>query len=286
MTEQTYSRYNTLVEEISRDPLSADLLFTIFASQVGTGFEDKSMPHPEGKTVEEIIQTMPSMQQLANYSTDEHLTQAIGADAAKILHFAILDSPSAYKCLSGSEEIASLSRQNPTENQPKCYQFKAIQSPPGKELIFQAIKSKFNSSRYLWHCSPSDRYYYINQINKSDTNLYEPVGIYGINDTYFASSSDTVFHYSPAIHNKYLNSQLGKEITITFLFEVVNLPDTPSGIVVQINNQNIRFSGDLKYVCGLYKLSFKEACIIRYLFVNLDANVDLENNHSLLGSLK
>ena len=76
-----------------------------------------------------------------------------------------MDSPTAYICLPESEEIVSLRKQNPTDNQPKCYQFKAIQSPPGKEQIFQAIKAKFNSSVYLWHCAKSDHYYQINQIN-------------------------------------------------------------------------------------------------------------------------
>ncbi|KAK8843552.1 hypothetical protein M9Y10_024608 [Tritrichomonas musculus] len=64
---------------------------------------------------------MPSMQQLASYSNDELLAQAIGAEAAKILHFAILDSPTAYVCLPKSEEIASLRRQNQTDDQPKCF---------------------------------------------------------------------------------------------------------------------------------------------------------------------
>lgn len=127
---------------------------------------------------------MPSMQQLASYSNDEQLAQAIGAEAAKILHFAILDSPTAYVCLPKSEEIASLRRQNQTDDQPKCYQFKAIQSPPGKEQFFHAIKAKFNSSVYLWHFSISGHYFQINQINESDRNLYEPPMNHVSNDAF------------------------------------------------------------------------------------------------------
>lgn len=290
MTAKIFHRYNSLVEEISRDPLSADLLLTIFAAQVGAQFEDKRAPHPNGKTVEEIIQSMPPMQQLASYSNDEQLIQAIGTDAAEILHFAILDSPSAYICLPESEEVASLRIQNPTENHPKCYQFKVIESPPGKEQIFQAIKSKYNSTRYLWHGSSADRWFRINQFGLLSTSDHPQLMVTGSTlgtGIYLAPSSTTSTSYSREFSNKYTNSQLGKKIKITALCEVINLPEKENGTIdVQVNNQTKTFAGKLSFHDWTYTLTLPEACIIRYLFVNLDADVNLDKDQSLLDSLK
>ena len=68
----------TLVQEISRDPLSADLLFTLFSSTVGTTFYDSNAPQPKAKTIEELINTMPPMDQLGSYPSDDELERAIG----------------------------------------------------------------------------------------------------------------------------------------------------------------------------------------------------------------
>lgn len=79
-----FSRNKTLAQGISRDPISADLLFLIFASTVGTQFYDSQAPQPKEKSVEEIVKSMSPMQQLASYSSDEKIKRAIGAEATSI----------------------------------------------------------------------------------------------------------------------------------------------------------------------------------------------------------
>ena len=107
-----FTRKKTLLQEIKRDPLAADLIFTLFASAVGTDFFDPNTPTPKEKTLEEIVKTMPPMQQLASYSNESELIDAIGSEAFDVLRCAILDCPSAYALLNDSLEIPELKEQN------------------------------------------------------------------------------------------------------------------------------------------------------------------------------
>ena len=114
--------------------------------------------------------------------------------------------------------MPALRRQEPTSGQPKCFQFKVIESQQGKEENFQAIKAKYNSSIYLWHSSTVDSWYGINKLGLASTANYPELTRTGSAydpGIYLAQDSTTSLSYATLYENKYLNSQLGKKICIT-----------------------------------------------------------------------
>lgn len=123
------------------------------------------------------------MQQLANLSSNSEIENIIGSDTTEILRFYILESGSTYACLPDHSNF---------------YKFKAIDSPLGKEQIFQVLKAKFNGSHYLWHGSRLDRWFSIAQkglIDASKTKLMS-VG------STFENKGATCLSYSSELENK------------------------------------------------------------------------------------
>lgn len=272
-----YIPQDTLVKEIARDPLAADLLFSIFTSAVGTKFLDPKTPKPTEKTIEEIIQNMPPMQTLAGYASDSELEQAIGKDSYNILKHVILESPSSFALLPKSLEIPELRRQNPGDNQERCLQFISISSPENKENIFQQIKAKYNTSYFLLHASKADRWHQIIREelkNLSGIDLIKSGATFGVGIYLYPQTSEAVKHIGPN-ENKYPNSQLGKQISILALCEV---PDLPWGVdvTIQVEGQPKPINGILREFNSAFTLTLEQACMVRILLVNCDADVNVK----------
>lgn len=281
-----FTRQKTLVEEISRDPVSADLLFTLFSSAVGTEFLDPRTPMPKDKTLEKIVQTMPSMRELAKCSNDTELKSKVGSESFDVLHCAILECPSAYALLPESLEIPEFRRQNTNDNE-KCYQFAVIESPPEKEHLFQLCKEKAKGSIYLTHGSIPERWHQINREELRDMSKTPRLVLNG--STYgpgisLSPKTDQSIAYGREMSNKYPKSELGSKISIVCLCEVANLPNREEVSVKVDDNKTL--TGELRFHEYSYTLTLEEACIIRYLFVNLDSKVDTLNNQTVINHLQ
>ena len=282
---QKYIKQNSIVKEIARDPFAADLLFTLFSSAVGTMYQDPRVPIPKEKTLEEIVQSMPPMQQLVSYSNDTELIQVIGSESADVLRCAILECPSSYALLPESLEIPEFKKQTPGDDNKKCYQFIAIQSPPEKEEMFQFIKSKVNGSMFAFHGSEPKCWNKINREelkNLTGTKFMLHGSAYG-EGIGLTLNSDTAIQYSLETPNQYPNSQLGKNISIVALCEVANLPNREMvsfdfDSVANGNHQTCTLKGQIRKNDWNYMLTLEEACIIRYLFVNFDTKIDFEKS--------
>ena len=280
-----FTRKRTLLQEIKRDPLAADLLFTLFASAVGTDFFDPNTPTPKEKTLEEIVKTMPPMQQLASYSNESELIDAIGSEAFDVLRCAILDCPSAYALLNDSLEIPELKRTKSDDQ--KCYQFAVIESPAEKEKLFQLCKDKANDSIYLTHGSIPERWNQINREELKDSSKYPELMLHGA--AYgpgigLTPDSSFAHEYARETENKYPNSQLGNKISIIALCEVANFPDREE-IFIKVDDNKI-LTGKISSHQLMYTLTLEEACIIRYLIVNTDAKFNTLKDQQLINHLK
>lgn len=279
-----YVHQSTLTQEIARDPLSADLLFSFFASAAGTIYQDPNLPVPKDRTLEDIIQNMPPMQQLGSYSSDLELQQAIGQESYEILRSVILESPIAYSLLPSSLEVPEFRRQDTSEVKT-CYQFIAIQSPPEKEEIFQQIKSKANGSFFAWHGSVPQCWNKISREELKDmsgTKFMRNGCAYG-RGICLALDSSVGINYAMESPNKYKNSQLGQNISVLALCEVADLPNRKE-FKVEVKtaaggeNKTYELSGELRNNDWSYNLTLNEACIIRYLFVNFDAKINFHSD--------
>ena len=103
---------------------------------------------------------------------------------------------------------------------------------------------------------------------------------------YLTQDSATSLGYATIYENKYVNSQLGKKISITSMFEVVNLPNKePVNIEIDVKGKKEVLNGSLNFIDWAYHLTISEACIARYLFVNLDAKIDLIKDKEVTDAL-
>lgn len=104
---------------------------------------------------------------------------------------------------------------------------------------------------------------------------------------YFNPDSKTSISYATCYDNLYTNSKLGKKISVTSIFEVVNLPDNEKvSVEVDVDGKKQVLEGSLSFHGWIYNLTLAEACNARYLLVNLDADVDLTKDKTVTDAFK
>lgn len=273
----------TLVKEIARDPYVADLLFSVFACAYDTKFfNPQPNKTPKNKSFKSIIESMPKMKKLSELNDDSSLAQSIGFESADILRWVILTCRSNFLLLPRELEFPQF-RSSDSNN--KCYQFMALTASPEQETIFQQLKKKYGSF-FLWHGSPTERWHAIIRQglkNLSNTPLMGVGAAHG-EGIYFAPESMTSLSYSRTFQNMYPGSQLGENLNIIALCEVIKLPlnkDVVFNATIDADGSKSRFKtvrGVLKNHQWCYTLTMNEACIVRFLFVNLNQHANVINN--------
>lgn len=273
----------TLVKEIARDPYVADLLFSVFACAYDTKFfNPQPNKTPKNKSFKSIIESMPKMKKLSELNDDSSLAQSIGFESADILRWVILTCRSNFLLLPRELEFPQF---RSSDSYNKCYQFMALTSSPEQETIFQQLKKKYGSF-FLWHGSPTERWHAIIRQglkNLSNTPLMGVGAAHG-EGIYFAPESMTSLSYSRSFQNMYPGSQLGENLNIIALCEVIKLPlnkDVVFNATIDADGSKSRTKtvrGVLKNHQWCYTLTMNEACIVRFLFVNLNQHANVINN--------
>lgn len=264
----------SIIQEIKRDILVVDLLYTSFLCALDANFMEK-LP-PDFKSVENIkriIHRIPSLKEIVEiYPDDSSLCSGTGTDAFNLLRWIILSNRSQLFYLPKKIEIESLSS-------PTTYQFMALLSSPEQEDVFQQLKSKYGSM-YMWHGSPVCKWHSIIR-----TGLV--VGSrknYGYcNAIFMAANSAISLGYARPAVNSYKHSKFGRNINIIALMEVIKLPGMQD--VVENVSVLLQISGVLNDSPSVKTLTMEEACIVRCIIVNLNKSVDINSNPPDLPSL-
>ncbi|EAY07014.1 UBA/TS-N domain containing protein [Trichomonas vaginalis G3] len=241
--------------EILRDPDAADLVISMFAAAT----KDKWLiPAPPDFSVDEckqIVRTLPSMNTIiTTYKNDAEIINAIGERPMRLLRWILLTNRSQFMSLNGSLELAELKGGT-------AKMFLALSSTPQKEQRFRELQQQYGSL-FLWHGSPSSRWHAIfrNGLkNMSNTDGMLNGAAHG-NGIYFARDSSTSIGYSSHCDvsaNTYINSRF-KIMTIVALCEIAKVPA-------------------LKDHGWCHTLMQEEACIVRFLMLNLSRSIDIIN---------
>ena len=235
---------SSVVQEIQRDPLAADLMVSLFSSAMNTEY---LMPAPpENLDYRVLVQKFLSMNRMKDYQTDSQLAQEITAPAFELLRWILLSNRS---------QLISLPKKYKLTQFPGTYQFMTLISTPEAEKEFKRLKASYGSM-FLWHGSNGVRWHSIirNGLkNCSGTNLQANGAALG-SGIYFARSSSTSWGYSHSTKNN-AKSCLGKDLHIIGLCEVAQVPSRSSEIK------------GLKDHGWAHTLDIEEACVVRFLFV-------------------
>lgn len=273
----------SIIQEIKRDILVADLLITCFMCALNDNFMEQ-MP-PDFKSIDHIklvFRRIPSLKEiLEKYSDDSSLCSVIGSAAFNLLRWIILSNRSQLFYLPKKIEIESIAS-------PSAYQFMALLSSPEQEGVFQQLKSKYGSM-YMWHGSPVSRWHSIIRTGLvvGARKRYGPC-----NAIFMAANSATSLGYARNAINSYRHSKFGKNIHIIALMEVINLPSLQN----VVENVSVRdpitgkrytkqIGGVLTDNYSVKTLTMEEACIVRCIIVNLEKQVDINSNPPDLPSL-
>lgn len=267
----------SVIQEIKRDPMVADLTFSVFSSAIRTHYLTPSPPGFNEAAMEKICKNMPPMQQMAqSCQNDKELTHQIGAEAVSLLRWVLLSNRSHLIYLPPELQLP--------EFQPSK-QFLALISSPEAESTFQYLKDKYGSI-YLWHGSHGERWHSIirNGLkNGTGTKLQQNGAVLG-EGIYFARSSGTSWGYSKLSDNKYKSSVMGKQLHIISLVEIANLPigkEVTIDVPCHTPDKKVRMkkvSGVLKDHQWAHTLTLEEACVVRFVMVGGDFNVDVLKN--------
>ncbi|KAH0787410.1 UBA/TS-N domain containing protein [Histomonas meleagridis] len=238
----------SVAQEIRRDPLAADFLFTIFGTSLKSGYCNPSPPLNLFNVGKNLLSQLPSMRQIASSClTDADITRQFGKDTLDFLRWLLLSNKSHIITLPSSLQVK---QQN--HNIPTNFQFMTLISDQFAEDIFQKKKKKNHGrSLYMWHGSGADRWHSI--VRNGLKNMSKvPGGVihgtaYG-EGIYFAKNSSMSFDYSSKMSNKYIASELPKNLTMIALCEVVP-------------NASLSDHG------SLYTLKDESACIVRFVMV-------------------
>ena len=264
----------SVIQEIKRDPMVADLLFSMFSAAFKTEFLNPAPPGFTIKQMEKVFGAMPQMSQLAiSCQNDRELTLLIGAENVQLLRWVLLSNRSHLIYLPPELQLPEFRSSK---------QFMALISSPEAENAFQTLKEKYGSI-YLWHGSNGERWHSIvrNGLkNATGTKLQANGSVLG-EGIYFARDSKTSWGYSRQAENRYRNSIIGKQLHIISLVEIANIP---TGMDVTVEIPCLDSSGKImkKKVTGFLKdhkwahtLTLEEACVVRFLMVGGNFNVDV-----------
>ncbi|OHT07174.1 UBA/TS-N domain containing protein [Tritrichomonas foetus] len=264
----------SVIQEIRRDPLVADLILSMFSAAIKTPYLTPSPPGYTDPQIEKICATMPQMAQLASScQSDQDLTHQIGSDAVQLLRWVLLSNRS---------HLIYLPPQLSLPQFKSSKQFMALISSPESENAFQELKEKYGSI-YLWHGSNGERWHSIvrNGLkNATGTKLQANGSALG-EGIYFARDSKTSWGYSRTADNRYRASQMGKQLHIISLVEIAKIP-MGKNVTVTIPCRDAEGNLTQKNVTGFLKnhqwahtLTLEEACVVRFLMVGGDFEEDV-----------
>ncbi|EAX85134.1 UBA/TS-N domain containing protein [Trichomonas vaginalis G3] len=235
----------TVLQEIKRDPIVADLLLTMFSTAIGH-FLDPAPPKFSIQKMISIFNELPSVDVLRSFNSDQELCQRIGIDAYELIKWILLTNKSHFLALPNELKINEINAR---------FQFLTLISSVQKEEEFKKLKQKYGSI-YLWHGSGSDRWYSIlrNGLkNCSGTKLMKNGNRHG-DGIYFAKHIGISSCYMHQSQNVYKASKLSvnKNFNMIALCEVIN---------------------DEKYLTEhsnfCHTLTNEKLCIVRFLFINV-----------------
>ncbi|OHT10390.1 UBA/TS-N domain containing protein [Tritrichomonas foetus] len=252
---------NSVVQEIQRDPLVADLLLSLFSTALSSKYLNPAPPNFIPKLANDIISNLPSMETMAKYQNDNELRQKTSKEALDLLRWVLLSNRS---------QIISIPKVLQLREFPNTFQFMALLSTPESEKIFKKLKSKFGSI-FLWHGSDSERWHSIlrNGLkNATGTDMQANGSALG-EGIYFSKESQVSWGYCKSGKpNNYKRSVLGKEIIMIGLCEICNIgSDTTIDISPDPNQDPVRLHGFLKNHGWAHTLTMEKACVVRFLFV-------------------
>lgn len=257
---------------IKRDPLFVDLLLSAFScfNYNNTDFFEGSDLNRIYEPINRIIDLMPPMSRLSNFSNDSDLRDFIGNYAFKLLNKIFLSSSFSFIHLQHQFEIQVLHSR---------HQFMVLGTPNEQQIIFMQLKKRFGS-KFFFYPLRSDLFY------KFCIKGFENNNESGI---YLTSESHANFQMNDQNRNKYRNSSLGSYLHSFVLCEVINLPlnqkinvDVYAGCNEDGNPKRKNLSGSLRQIgINSFLLSMFEAIIPKFVLVDLSEQINLNNIHGL-----
>jgi hypothetical protein len=251
----------SVIQEIRRDPLVADLLLSVFSSAVGSTFLSPEPPDYNQASVLQLLPQIPAMADLiARCRTDHELAGVITPDGLRLLRWVLLSNRTHLISLPASLQLKDF---------PCTHQFMALLSSPETEEVFSAIKAKTGSC-YLWHGSSGDRWHAILRTglrNATGTNLQQNGGALGPG-IYFARAASTSWGYSRATPNRYSQSALGAQLCMISLCEVDKISAKETTITIpRAVRGNVTCKGFLKDHGWAHTLTMEQACVVRFVML-------------------
>lgn len=267
----------TVVREIRRDPFVADLLLSLFVASFSSNYWKPAPPFVTAGNLYEIskeISALRSMQDLSNAQNDKDLKEQIGERQMALLQWLLLTNRSHFFHLPKELEYSQLNCAG---------QFLTMISSPEAENTFLQLKKHYGGSYFLWHGSPVDRWHSIirNGLKNYSNTSHMRCGAACGEGIYFAPDSGTSIGYSCVADNPYTRSYF-RNLHIVALCEVAKLPfGSDQTVQVEVMNPSTgktttkTVRGFLKNHGWAYTLTMEEACIVRFLFVQLSGNINV-----------
>ncbi|EAX93942.1 UBA/TS-N domain containing protein [Trichomonas vaginalis G3] len=237
---------STVLQEIKRDPIVADLLFSVFATAIGPFLNPSPSKFSESQ-MKEIFKKIPDVYTLGRFDTDADLCRSIGVDAYNLIRWILLTNKSHFLALPEGLRIREINAQ---------FQFLTLISSTEREEEFKKLKDQYGSF-YLWHGSAADRWYSIlrNGLkNLSKSNIMANGAAYG-EGIYFARQIETSLRYMRGSSNGYTFSSLDRQFNMIALCEVIK-----------------DFSNLKEHDNFCHTLKNEKECIVRFLFINVRTN--------------
>ncbi|EAY12730.1 hypothetical protein TVAG_117520 [Trichomonas vaginalis G3] len=241
----------SLYNEIKRDPLAADLVFSMFCCSIGTPYMKPAPTMFNQPQMIELIEKIPRMSEIiANYKSDSELEKSIGTDAFTLLRWVLMTNRSQFISLDDELTLPEYLSQDTKI-------FMVIANTPQKENDFRELRSKYNSL-WFWHGSLHNRWHSIfrNGLqNMSNTPGMANAACYGPG-IYLARNSGDSLGYVREGKNRYTRSAFGTNLNLIALCEVANVPDLAD------NGWN-------------HTLRDTKAVVIRFLIFNMKKSIDV-----------
>jgi poly [ADP-ribose] polymerase 6/8 len=252
----------SLIQELRRDPLAADFVFSIFSAAIGTNFLNPKPPGFTDASMQAICARLPAVSEMtACGNSDQQLAGLIGLEAVKLLRWVLLGNQSHLIALPPELKLV--------EFNCNC-QFMSLMSSPQSEDILGQMKQQFGSF-FLWHGSAGDRWHSIlrNGLKNASGTALQANGAARGAGIYFAPNSQMSWGYSKPAANKYTKSQLGPNLQVISLCEVAMIPPSAHFTLQPkaTGQKALAFSGYLKNHGSMYTLSIEEACVVRFILV-------------------
>lgn len=241
---------SSVVQEIRRDPVAADFIFSAFACACGSQYLNPAPPKDIAKACRSLSSQLPPMREIADsYTDDIDLGSVLGKDALEALRWII--------CTVDAQFI-SLPRELHLKEIPAQIQLMSIMASPAQEAEFQRLKQR-HGSVLMWHGSFGDRWHAIlrNGLkNGSGTQLQAHGTAHG-SGIYLAPEASSSFGYCHPAQNQYSRSALGNPFTAIAMVEVAKVPE-------------------LKNHGWCSTIVREEAVIVRMLFLGASFSFNLE----------